>query len=359
MSSANSLSTALPSAASQRVSIQDVAEHAGVAISSVSRVLTGHPDVSERMRARVMESVEALGYEPDWVAQSLRLRETHTVGFTVPDIANRVMAEIVTGAETELRARGYSLVLTNSEGDGNRDAEHIMTLGRRRVDGLLVATAVEGNRATIRALRAFDIPVVIVDRNMPKNLGASTALFDHRTGMREAVAHLLDLGHRRISLLLGQRFRPTVERRRGLEDAYRDRELQPTFDILEGHYDEEHGMAATREALDKVDSPTAIIAGSNQLLTGALREIKRRGLVVGRDISLASCDEVSLTELYDPPIAVVHRDNVEMGRRSAALLLARLAGERTPASVTLPTWFEARPSCMALASGVGTTARSR
>jgi LacI family transcriptional regulator len=335
------------SGSAQRASIHDVAEHAGVAMSSVSRVLTNHPDVSEKMRTRVMRSVEALSYEPDWLAQSLRRRETQTVGFTMADISNRVMAEIVMGAETELRERGYSMVLTNSEGDGNRDAQHIITLGRRRVDGLLVATAVEGNRATVKALRETEVPVVVIDRNMPRTLGASAAYFDHRAGMREAVGHLLELGHRRISLVLGQRFRPTIERRAGLEDAYSERGLSPTFDVLEGHYDEQHGTDATTRVLEGPDPPTAVIAGSNQLLTGALRAIKRHGLRVGHDISLASCDEVSLTELYEPPIAVVHRDNTEMGRRSAQLLLERLHGDQTPGVVTLPTWFEPRPSCVA------------
>jgi LacI family transcriptional regulator len=328
-------------------------------MSSVSRVLTNHPDVSEKMRARVMRSVEALSYEPDWLARSFRRRETQTVGFTMADISNRVMAEIVMGAETVLRDRGYSMVLTNSEGDGDRDAQHIITLGRRRVDGFLVATAVEGNKATLRALRELDVPVVVIDRNMPKTVGASAAYFDHRTGMREAVSYLLELGHRRIALILGQRFRPTIERRAGLEDAYRERHLPPTFEALEGHYDEQHGLAATERVLAGDDPPTAVIAGSNQLLTGALRAIKRRGLRVGRDISLASCDEVSLTELYDPPIAVVHRDNPEMGRRSAQLLLERLGGDEDPGVVTLPTWFEPRPSCVAPPSPTTRRPRAR
>ena len=329
----------------RRVGIREVAQHAGVAMSSVSRVLTGHPDVSEVMRERVMLAVEELDYEPDWLAQSMRRQETMTVGFTMSDISNSVMAKIVLGAEGVLRDSGYSMLLMNSEGDGNRDAEHISTLSRRRVDGFLIATAAEGHRPTVKALREADAPIVVIDRHMPKSLGASAAYFDHRTGMREAVGHLLDLGHRRISLVLGQAFRPTAERHRGLEDAYRERDLPATFDVIEGHYSEQHGMEATQRVLDLDDPPTAIVAGSNQLLTGTLRVIKRRGLRIGQDISLASCDEISLTELHDPPIAVVHRDNTEIGRRSATLLLKRLQGEDEPETVTLPTSFEPRASC--------------
>jgi LacI family transcriptional regulator len=310
-------------------------------------VLTGHPDVSEVMRARVNRAVEDLEYEPDWLAQSLRRQETRTAGFTMSDISNPVMAQIVLGAEGVFRDSGYSMLLMNSEGQAARDAEHITTLSRRRVDGFLIATAAEGHRPTVRALREAGAPVVVIDRTMPKSLGASAAYFDHRTGMRDAVGHLLDLGHRRISLVLGQRFRPTVERRLGLEDAYRERGLDETFDVVEGHYSEEHGTNATRQVLDMEDPPTAIVAGSNQLLTGTLRELTRRKLRVGRDVSLASCDEISLTELHDPPIAVVHRDNTEIGRESARLLLRRLGGEEEPATVTLPTWFEPRASCTA------------
>lgn len=329
----------------QRIGIRDVASHAGVAMSSVSRVLTDHPDVSHVMRERVMRAVEELGYEPDWLAQSLRRQETRTIGFTMSDISNSVMAKIVLGAESVLRESGYSMLLMNSEGSGDRDAEHIATLGRRRVDGLMIATATEGHRRTLAALREAAAPVVVIDRHMPKSLGASAAYFDHRAGMREAVGHLLDLGHRRIALVLGQAFRPTAERRRGLEDAYKERDLPPTFEVVEGHYSEQHGMEATERILAGAEPPTAIVAGSNQLLTGTLRVLKRHGLAIGHDISLASCDEISLTELHDPPIAVVHRDNAEIGRRAASLLLERLRGEDEPATVTLPTHFEPRASC--------------
>jgi LacI family transcriptional regulator len=330
--------------AGSRVNIREVAQRAGVAMSSVSRVLSDHPDVSEQMRERVLRAVDELAYEPDWLAQSLRRQETRTIGFVMNDISNPILAQVALGAERVLRESGYSMLVTNSEGVAERDAEHIQLFGRRRVDGLMLATAIEGHRPTIAALRELSVPAVVIDRNLPRSLHLSAAYFDHRTGMRDATNHLLELGHRRITVVLGQHFRPSIERRRGVEEAYAERGLEPTFDVIEGTYSEEHGREATRAALDRDKPPTAVIAASNQLVIGAIREISSRRLRIGKDLSLVACDEISLTELSNPPIAVVDRDNLEIGRESARLLLRRLGGTTRAESVTLSTRFIPRAS---------------
>src|SRR5690606_16311322 len=121
-----------------RASMREVADRAGVAMSSVSRVLSGHPDVSAGMRERVMAVVAELGYQPDLLAQSLRRRATRSVGFVVGDIANPLLAEIVKGGERALRDGGYSMLLTDSENEPARDADHMRLLEQRRVDGLML-----------------------------------------------------------------------------------------------------------------------------------------------------------------------------------------------------------------------------
>ena len=191
-----------------------------MAVSSVSRVLSGHPDVSPAMHARVMAVVDELGYEPDLLAQSLRLRATGTVGFVVGDISNPLLAEIALGAETTLGEAGYSMLLTNSENDPARDARHARLLLQRRVDGLLLSLAAERDSDTVRTLEGIDVPVVLIDRELPASVRASSVLSDHRAGMRAAVGHLLALGHRRIGMILGQPLRFSRERRRGLEEAF-------------------------------------------------------------------------------------------------------------------------------------------
>jgi LacI family transcriptional regulator len=332
---------------SSRASMRQVAERAGVAMSSVSRVLSGHPDVSATMQERVMAVVAELGYQPDLLAQSLRRRETHSVGFVVGDIANPLLAEIVKGAERVLRDAGYSMLLTNSENRPERDAAHVRLFEQRRVDGLMLSLAAEDNEETIQLLKQFETPTVLVDRELPPDVGASAVLSDHRTGMRDAVGHLLDLGHRRIGLILGQStIRPSRERRAGAEEAFNDRKLPVSYTAVEGMLAPDHGRSATRQLLGAAEPPTAIVAGSNQLLIGALEEIIARDLTVGEDISLISCDAIDVTELFRPPIAVVRRDNREIGRQAAGLLLERLAdvdpGART---VILPTTFTPRASC--------------
>ena len=330
-----------------RSSMREVADLAGVAMSSVSRVLSNHPDVSPSMRTRVMVAVEQLGYQPDLLAQSLRRRATRSVGFVVGDIANPLLAEIVQGAETTLREAGYSMLLANSENDPVRDADDVRLFEQRRVDGLMLSVASEDNPDLTRLLAGIETPAVLIDRALPAPASASAVLSDHRTGMRAAVEHLLELGHRRIGLVLGQPMRPTRERRLGLEDAYAARSLPPTYTVVEGMLAPQHGRDATRRLLAADEPPTAIVAGGNQLLIGALGELRDSGMRVGGDISLVSCDSISVTELFSPPIAVVRRDTREIGRQAALLMLRHMSGEETRERVMLPTEFVPRPSCAA------------
>lgn len=325
--------------------MREVAAAAGVAISSVSRVLAGHPDVSPAMRERVMAAVDQLGYRPDLLAQGLRRQQTMSVGFVVGDISNPLLADIVTGAERVLRDAGYSLLLTNSEGDPGRDAEHIALLERRRVDGLLLSLASERSPATLARLAGLDVPAVVIDRRLPRSLGVGAVLSDHASGMTAAINHLLDLGHRHIGVLLARAVRPMVERRRAVERTYAKRGLAPTYRVRSGVLTPDSASAVTSEMLDGAAPPTAFVVGSNQLLIGTLRTLRDRGLRVGSDVSLISCDEVPLTELHEPPISVIERDTKGLGAAAATLLLARMRDEEGDNELLTPARYVPRASC--------------
>lgn len=332
-----------------RPGIKDVAERAGVAVSSVSRVLSNHPDVSLAMRERVMAAVNEMGYRPDMLARGLRGGLTQSVGFVIGDTSNPLLAEITVGAEMTLGQAGYSMLLANSMSDPALDARNLLLFQQRHVDGFLLSLSSEDDPYTLAALRAVEEPMVLIDRELDDpahQVQPSAVLCDHRGGMRAATSHLLDLGHRRIGCILGGHLRFARMRRLGVEEAYAERRLSPTYSIVQGPLDAAHGQAATSHLLDTSGPPTALIAGGNQLLRGCLREIRRRGLRVGADLSLVSCDETDLTELLEPPVAVVRRDARALGRTAAELLLRRLRqpGEG-PVIVVQPTEFVPRPSC--------------
>lgn len=330
--------------------MREVAEHAGVAMSSVSRVLSGHPDVSPKMREAVMEAVRQLSYQPDMLAQALRRGKTFSVGFTVSDISNHVLAEIVTGAEKRLRDAGYSLLLTNSEGNPALDVEHIQLLARRRVDGLILSLAEENHPDTVAVLREVGLPIVLVDRDVPRGVNARCVAFDHALGMRAATSHLLSLGHRSFALITGGPERPARERRRAVEDTLLAARAGARCEVFPGGLSIEHGRRAMAEILDRDPRPTAIIAGGNMLMQGALLALHDAQLELGRDVSFVGCDDIVVAQVHQPPIAVVRRDILAIGTAAAELLLVDLEpgdgdADEHERQVILPTEFIARASC--------------
>lgn len=328
----------------KRASMREVAELAEVAISSVSRVLSEHPDVSAEMRERVLTAVRELEYEPDFLAQSLRRGATLSVGYVVGDISNPLIATITSGAESILRGAGYSMLLMNSENDPELDAAHIRFFQARRVDGMILSLASERRAATLEVLAQVDVPIILIDRDVPGDLQASMVRNDHREGMRAAVGHLLDQGHRRVALITGALdLWPVRERIAGMAEAVAARGQPDETISLVGSLSAEHGERSTEQLLAMHPRPTAIVAGGNQVLAGCVRALSRHGIRIPEDMSLITCDEVDLSELHSPPIASVSRDTLLLGRTAAELLLERLNGGE-PRTVLLPTTFTPRPS---------------
>jgi LacI family transcriptional regulator len=328
-----------------RPGIREVAERAGVAISSVSRVLSGHSDVSPEMRVIVMTAVDELGYRPNILAAGLRSQRTMSIGYVVSNISNPVLADIVTGAESRLRASGYSLLLTNSEGDTLLDASNMRLLLQRRIDGLILSLSHEDDDSTINGIRELDVPFVLVDRDPPPGMKAWSVAFDHRAGMAAATRHLVEYGHRNVGLIIGGPRRPARERRQGVEDSLR-KHKDAVLHTFDGDFSVDHGIAATRRILHMTPRPTAIVAGGNLLMQGALRVIRDEGIRLGPELSLVGCDDVIMGDLYEPQIAIVRRDLRAGGVAAAELLLAAMSDPTAaPQEKTLPTEFVARASC--------------
>ncbi|HWZ71261.1 MAG TPA: LacI family DNA-binding transcriptional regulator [Casimicrobiaceae bacterium] len=328
--------------------IRQVAELAGVGIASVSRVLSGQPGSSPELASRVLEAARQLGYAPNVLAQGLRRRSTRSIGFVGSDITNPLVASIVGGAEGVFSSAGFSVLLTNSGGVPEVDAQRIEVLRQRQVDGLIILPALEDDPSTLLALRSIDAPVVVIDRELPHDLDVHYVLSDHYTGVSAAAGYLLENGHRRIGLSVGRKVRPSRERIRAVLDAYHKRGLESDLMVDSGALAAEHGESSMDRFLNAAAPRTAVILGGNQLLEGALHVMRRRGLKVGADVSLVCCDDIPLGRLYDPPIATVMRDPGLLGQRSAEILLEQIEARCSTNPIMLPTWFVLRGSCLPL-----------
>ena len=326
------------------VKIRDVAARAGVALSSVSRVLSGHPDVSASMRARVEEAALDLGFEPDLLAQSLRSGSTRTVGFVLRDISNPFFANIARRCEQELRRAGYTMILMNSDGDVDAEPTNLTLMRRRRVDGVIVSLVSETAPSTKSALAALRVPVVLLDREV-KGLHAAAVLCDHFTGVSRAVDELLMRGHRRIALITGELdVRSSRERLRGYRAAFKAAGVPVDEDLLlTEDFGEDYAKSEVIRLMSRTNEPTALLTGGIGATAGALRGLRQLRLEPGRDVSVVALDELSFFDVFAPQLASVFRDSDEMGTASARLLLDMLDGGEAK-TVTIDTTFTPRAS---------------
>ena len=329
-----------------RTGIRAVAKRAGVGISTVSRVFSGRAEVAPATRKKVLEAAEELGYRPDIVAQSLRSGATRSVGFIADDLGNHLNTEIATGAEGSLRSSGYSLLVMNSEMDPALDAENIRVLQARRVDALVMTPVTEGDPTLVHAVRHAGVPTVIVDGDLPGIPDLNFVVSDHRDGARVALRHLLELGHRRISVFTGSTaLRSARERAQACDEVREESGPGITIRHVESVLTPDGGREAAAGELRRRDPPTALVVGGDQLLTGVIDTVVSADLKLGQDISLVSSDPVALAAVFRPALATITRDSFGLGRHAADIVLRAVTGPRLPPQrVVLPTVFEPRLS---------------
>ena len=218
------------------VSIKDIAEAAGTTHSTVSRALRDSSKISEDTRERIQEIAQEMGYTPNAVAQSLQTNRTNAIGLVVTSIADPFWSDVVRGAEEVAQPAGFSVLLNSSHNDPDQEIQAIETFHRRRVDGLLVASSRVGNNHVDR-MSKIDVPVVLINSEGEKDFNfLHSVTVDDQSGIRQAVEHLLEQGHRRIGYL-GVQNRPLSNERRkeGYVDVLEENGIDPREEIGRAH----------------------------------------------------------------------------------------------------------------------------
>ncbi len=333
------------------ITIRDVAQAAGVSLSSVSRALNGGKYVSARIARDVAAAADRLGYQPDFLARSLRTRSTGMVGCLVSNVSNPLNATIVQAAEARLRDAGYLLIIANTANDPLRERAAANAFRGRRLDGMLVAPSSDANGKAWRDIVAAGTPVVILDRDPPEedDIRWPAVQVDHRGGARAATRYLIGLGHRRIALLTADAdMRPSRERIAGFREMFTEGGIDPAgAQVVIQASPMDFAQGDTLALLRSGNRPTAIIALGTRILAGVLRAARDLGLLVPRDLSVLSVGDTDLAAVHTPAITALRWSLEDVGRAAAELLLQRLRGDVGAATsrALLPVDLVLRESC--------------
>lgn len=308
---------------SGRVTLLDVAQAAGVSRATASLVIRKSPLVADETRRKVEEAMERLGYVYNMGAASMRAARSNTVGVIVPNLTNPFFAEMLAGIEQALDAAGMIVVLANNRESAANQRTILQRMRERGVDGVIVCPAAEARAAMLAKAEEWQLPLVQVLRHV-SDMKGDYAGTDYAGGMRQAVDHLVALGHRRIAFAAGGPVHSAYrERLAGFLTAMADHALDPEIrlDVPLGPF----GSPASAEILlHHPARPTAAICFNDIMAAGLANGLVDLGIRVGPAFSIVGFDDLAEAELVRPRLTSIATFPGEIGANAARLLLSRL-----------------------------------
>ncbi|REE86173.1 LacI family transcriptional regulator [Paenibacillus taihuensis] len=330
-----------------KATIKEVAKEAGVSISTVSRVLNGRDRVSRHTINRVREVIDRLQFQPDFVARTMIMKKTSTIGLVVPQLSNEYWAFISEVIQDELWAHGYTTLICSTDNEPEKDSAYLKMCLERRMDGVIYCSSPHYGAETneqIDALKAAGVPIVSLD---PSILGVSCVVGDHMQGTLTAVEHLIQCGYNRIAYIGG----PAVSIER--EFGYRKALMMYGYQVDEGlirlvkgqsFADGYEGLQSLRATGISFD---ALFCGNDLLAFGAIKAMEEAGIRVPEDVAVIGFDDIFSARLFKPALTTVRQPIQDIGQELVNLLLLALETEperRTVRKIVIPTELIIRES---------------
>ena len=328
--------------------IKDVARRAKVSTATVSAVINATAYVSSSLKQRVLEAIVELDYAPSSVARSLRTQATRLIGVIIADVANPFFSQLVHMIGAAAQARGYSVLLAESDHDAAKEMTALQLLSQHGVDGIVLVPTGPREvyfRPPVANLRK---PLVLVDRIIGDAPFDSVSI-DNYAAAFAVTQHILSLGHRRIGIIAGARhLANTTERLAGFQDAVAAARLSvDPAHIIYADFREDLAYDLCRRQLMQDDRPTAFFVSNNEMLIGAMRAITDCGLTCPGDIALASIDDFPWASAFSPRLTTARQPIEELAEWSIRLLHERIGGAHieAPRRIVLQASLMVRDSC--------------
>lgn len=328
------------------VTLVEIAQMAGVSVSTVSRALSnGNYPLKEETRQRILELAEEMGYKPNLVARSLQSNRSHLVGVIVDRMQSPFAAATVQGIQDGLRNEGYSISIAYSNRDQELAEEAINSFYSRQVDGIIILNSWL-HHFNDRILSLQNRPFIFVNRLFGNCICNCVGPGDH-IGAQIATQHLIDLGHQRIGYINGMEdWIEAQNRLAGYQEVLSKHGLPLDQALIkQGDWGVDSGYRAAQELLSLEERPTAIFAANDMMALGAIYAIQEAGLQIPDDIALVGYDDRDFAAWIRPALTTIRMPSYEMGQAAARLLLKQFSGEELEDATQIPGKLIIRQSC--------------
>jgi LacI family transcriptional regulator len=331
--------------------IKEVASRARVSVGTASNVISGVVPVSSRLRKRVMAAIRELDYHPNHIARSLKTKQTMMLGMVIPDITNPFFPSVVRGAEDAASKSKYLLITFNTDDHIEREQQVLSVLRSRRVDGVLLVLAPNsGDFSHIENTLAAGIPIVCLDR-VPADVPLDAVMAENVIGAREAVRHLIAMGHRDVAIINGPLSLGTAhDRLQGYRQALAEAGIPIRRELIrQADFRAEGGYSMARELLSSKRRPTAFFVCNGMMALGVLNAIEELGLSCPEDLAIATFDDLPVASAFRPHLTAVAQPAYEIGYKGAELLIQRVEGsieDPTPIKLRLRPELKIRESSL-------------
>ena len=315
--------------ANRAPTLHDIALHAGVSIRTVSRVVNDRPGPAADTRARVLESIERLGYRPNLLARGLVTRQSYTIGLVATYLIDPFFTELARGIQQACDRYGYLVYLTSSEGEHERQQHVVRSLVDRGCDGLIVFP-VRGSQDQLREVADRAVPVVTVDYAIDHpRIGSVES--DTERGALLAVEHLR-AGDRHVLGMVSSPSGRTVDepRQRGFRRAIADLTDDVQRHVVWADETMEGGAAGVRQLLERLPALDGVLAYNDVMAIGAMRQLEDLGRIVPDDVAVIGVDDVAVSALVRPSLTTVRIDREQMGARAVDMLMQMRADPDGP-----------------------------
>jgi LacI family transcriptional regulator len=325
--------------------LRHIAEALGVTVTTVSKSLRNHPDVSAATRERVLAQAELMNYAPNVLARSLRSQNSGLVPMIITDIANPYFSEVVRGAEDILSARGYDILIFDNKEDVDRDLALVRKLRSISPAGVILTPAL-GNGRSAAALAAAGIPYVLANRHLAED-SHNCVVADDFAAACIGTNHLVRTRSRKVILVNGSlEISCAAERLRGYKAALEEHGVPFREDcVYTDRNDRAAGYAAAREILAAHEPPFAVLGYSDFVASGVLRFALERGVSIPDEVAVMGIDNIDLYSFTHPALSTVGLAKYEIGREAAKLLIRTIDDDHARAErIVMAPWLVLRES---------------